>query len=149
MADLAHQLVQSFRQFQKLIHMNRTIYGFKRSEMMMLFVIHRRNEQGEKAITVSEISSILQITSPSVTQVINVLERDGYVERINDEKDGRIVRIVLTEKGKSVTKEIHKKIEEKYMKLVEHLGEEKSKLLISLLEEVNVFFLTDKPDGEK
>ncbi|MFT8321420.1 MAG: MarR family transcriptional regulator [Bacillus sp. (in: firmicutes)] len=149
MSDLAHQLLHSFRRFQKLTHSNRTIHGFKRSEMMMLFVINRRNEQGEKAITVSEISSLLQITSPSVTQVINALEGEGFVKRINDEKDGRIVRIILTEKGESVTKEIHQKIEDKYLRLAEHLGEEKSELLISLLEEVNGFFLKDKLEGEK
>ncbi|MGP7816359.1 MarR family winged helix-turn-helix transcriptional regulator [Niallia sp. 01092] len=149
MEELAHQLLHSFRQFHKLKDMNQSFHGFKRSEIMMLFVIGCRNDQNEKAITISEISSILQITSPSVTQVINVLAKEGLVERINDQKDGRVVRITLTEKGKSVTKEIHQKIIEKYKQLVEYLGEEKSKELISLLTDVNEFFSKGKTCNDK
>lgn len=140
MQDLAHQLLKSIRQFQKFNHINHSIHGLKKSEIMMLMVIRKDNKDQNKAITISEISAALKITSPSVTQVINRLERDEYVQRRNDEMDGRIVRISLTEKGAKLTKEIHQKMEATYNNLVIHLGEEKSKLFIELLDEVYHFF---------
>lgn len=146
MEEKAQQLLHSLREFQKLINTGTGPFfnGYKRSEIIMMFIIHQKNKENEKEITISQLSSALKITSPSVTQVINVLEKDGVVKRINDKDDGRIVRIALTKKGADLTKEILKKIEERYIHLVQYLGNEKSDLLISLLDEVNDYFAHNK-----
>jgi len=116
------------------------MHGLKRSEIMMLMAIKKGNQGKEKHITVTNLSTALKITSPSVTQVINVLENSGYVERVNDQQDRRIMRIVLTDKGNDITTQIFQKMEEKYSNLVDFLGEEKSNSLIELLDEVYSFF---------
>lgn len=146
MEEKAQQLLHSLRELQKLANTGLSFSGYKRSEIIMMFIIHQKNNKYEKEITISQLSSALKITSPSVTQVINVLEKDGVVKRINDKDDGRIVRIALTEKGANLTKEILQKIEKKYIHLVQYLGEEKSELLISLLHEVNDYFAHNKWD---
>ncbi|PKG23567.1 MarR family winged helix-turn-helix transcriptional regulator [Niallia nealsonii] len=146
MEEKAQQLLHSLRKFRKLADINLSFNGYKRSEIIMLFIIHQENNKNEKEITISQLSSALKITSPSVTQVINVLEKDGVVKRINDKEDGRIVRIALTEKGASLTKEILQKIEEKYIHLVQYLGDKKSDQLISLLQEVSDYFVRNKWD---
>lgn len=146
MKEKAQQLLHSLREFRKLTHIHFSFNGYKRSEIIMLFIIHQENNKNEKEITISQLSSALKITSPSVTQVINVLEKDGVVKRVNDKDDGRIVRIALTEKGADLTKEILHKIEEKYTHLVQYLGDEKSDMLISLLHEVNDYFVNNKWD---
>jgi len=116
------------------------MHGLKRSEIMMLMAIKKGNQGKEKHITVTDLSTALKITSPSVTQVINVLENSSYVERVNDQQDRRIMRIVLTDKGNDITTQIFQKMEEKYSNLVDFLGEEKSNSLIELLDEVYSFF---------
>ncbi|MCM3217098.1 MarR family transcriptional regulator [Niallia taxi] len=133
-------MLHAIRQFQKLSHTGHTMHGLKRSEIMMLMAIKKGNQGKEKHITVTDLSTALKITSPSVTQVINVLENSGYVERVNDQQDRRIMRIVLTDKGNDITTQIFQKMEEKYSNLVDFLGEEKSNSLIELLDEVYSFF---------
>ncbi|MGG0738379.1 MarR family winged helix-turn-helix transcriptional regulator [Niallia taxi] len=140
MEELPHRLLHAIRQFQKLNHTGHTMHGLKRSEIMMLMAIKKGNQGKEKHITVTDLSTALKITSPSVTQVINVLENTGYVERVNDQQDRRIMRIVLTDKGNDITTQIFQKVEEKYSNLVDFLGEEKSNSLIELLDEVYSFF---------
>ena len=54
---------------------------------------------------VSEISKQLNITSPSVTQIINKLEKDDIVLRNIDPSDRRAVNIRLTDKGIRVVSE--------------------------------------------
>lgn len=143
MEELPHRLLHAIRQFQKLSHTGHTMHGLKRSEIMMLMAIKKGNQGKEKHITVTDLSTALKITSPSVTQVINVLENSGYVERVNDQQDRRIMRIVLTDKGNDITTQIFQKMEEKYSNLVDFLGEEKSNSLIELLDEVYSFFLKE------
>ncbi|QEY35250.1 MarR family transcriptional regulator [Caproiciproducens galactitolivorans] len=51
--------------------------------------------------TASEIASSQRITAGTLTTTINTLEKKGYVERRQDQRDKRVVRIYPTEKGKT------------------------------------------------
>lgn len=52
-----------------------------------------------RGLSLSEIAERLLVTGGNVTGIIDRLERDGYVCRVRDESDRRIVRALLTEKG--------------------------------------------------
>lgn len=56
-------------------------------------------EQSEKTVKVSDISAYLNVTRPSITKLINELEKLNVVQKIPDEGDGRIIRLKLTELG--------------------------------------------------
>ncbi|MDR0199214.1 MAG: MarR family transcriptional regulator [Streptococcaceae bacterium] len=51
-------------------------------------------------LTNSEISELLDIKPSSVTAQVKELESQGLVERKQDENDGRVSRVFLTEKGR-------------------------------------------------
>ena len=48
----------------------------------------------------SEIGRRLGISKPNVTPLLDKLVEKGYVDRVPDARDRRIVNIVVTEKGK-------------------------------------------------
>lgn len=48
-----------------------------------------------------ELAARLNVTPPSITASIQKMERDGYLTRHPDPKDQRVMRLSLTEKGKS------------------------------------------------
>jgi len=52
-----------------------------------------------KGLSLSELADRLLVTGGNVTGIIDRLERDGYVYRVRDKNDRRIVRALLTEKG--------------------------------------------------
>ena len=65
-----------------------------------------------------EIAEALRISPPSVTVSIKRMEKNGLVERKPDEKDQRITRIYLTEKGKQLdiqVKQALKKMEDELL----------------------------------
>lgn len=69
----------------------------------------------EGGLSQRKIAERLNITPPSVAVSIKRMEKSGMVERRPDEKDQRITRIYLTEKGVQVNrkmKELLKKNEE-------------------------------------
>jgi DNA-binding MarR family transcriptional regulator len=53
----------------------------------------------EAVVTISTLSEYLAISKPAVSQMVNVLEDRGYVERITTKNDRRIVYVRLTEAG--------------------------------------------------
>ena len=54
--------------------------------------------------SMTETAEILRITVGTLTTSVNRLVKKGYVERLRDESDRRIVLIKLTENGKEVFK---------------------------------------------
>ena len=53
-----------------------------------------------------ELADMLHIKPPTVAVSIKRMEKNGFIERRQDEKDQRITRIYLTEHGKKVNGEI-------------------------------------------
>ena len=49
--------------------------------------------------TMTHVANILEINVSTLTTTINKLVKKGYVERLLDDKDRRIVKIGLSEKG--------------------------------------------------
>ncbi|HET7578678.1 MAG TPA: MarR family transcriptional regulator [Bacillales bacterium] len=140
------KLLESFRQFRKVNWHHRSTSDCKPSEIMVLFCIYRKIGMDSLGMKVSEISELLNVTSPGVTQLIKGLEENGMVERKMDQKDRRVVRVRLTEKGKSVTQKAADAFRQSFDGLVEYLGEEQSDQLAELLFKVFDYFKKKETD---
>ncbi|MCK4259441.1 MAG: MarR family transcriptional regulator [Halanaerobiales bacterium] len=136
----AQNLMEVFSRFKRL-HWNRTPkIGLKHSELMVLHCLKQKVASDSSGIMVSELSNILKVTAPTVTQLIKGLETNGYVERSRDQNDRRVVRIKLTDKGESVIRGAMDAFYDSFEGLVEYLGEEKSNELAELLSKVFNYF---------
>lgn len=134
------KLLKSFIQFRKTGWHDKKIGGYNPSEYKVLAVIYEGANKKETEMKVSEISQILGVTPPTVTQIINNLDKGGLVERTIDPEDRRAVRIKLTLKGIELTENARKAFFEKYLGLVDYLGEEDSEKLADLLNKVHKYF---------
>ncbi len=52
-----------------------------------------------------ELSQKSHLTPPTVSVTLQKMERDGYIERRTDEKDLRLTRVYLTERGAQIERE--------------------------------------------
>ncbi len=117
-----------------------SIDGLTRSEYELLVMLVMNFDGDKKALTVTEISSLLQITPAGVTHLINPLEETGYIERLQDPNDRRIVRIGLTKKGVQVAEALILEVQEQLIGLIDYLGEEDSRTLIRLMSQAIDYF---------
>ncbi|WP_150270195.1 MarR family winged helix-turn-helix transcriptional regulator [Paenibacillus tepidiphilus] len=122
-----------------------TAEGHKPSEMTLMICLSNQAEFSEEGLKVSEISRILGLTPPTVTQLVNTLEAKEMVRRQADPLDRRVVRISLTEGGEAVTMKVKQDRDEMMNRLVEHLGEEDSVKLADLLQKVFEFIKDNPP----
>jgi DNA-binding MarR family transcriptional regulator len=59
-------------------------------------------ERAKSGFTFGELSRLLLVTSGNLTGIVDRLEADGLVRRKHDKRDRRVVRIVLTAKGRKL-----------------------------------------------
>ncbi|KGE20307.1 MarR family winged helix-turn-helix transcriptional regulator [Paenibacillus wynnii] len=141
---VAHKLMIALRQLHRA-QWQRSSEGNKPSEMTLMLSIGRHMKFKKEGPKVSEISRYLGLTPPTVTQLINSLEAKSMVERQADPTDRRVVRVLLTEQGKAVTRRAMVHRDASLQKLVEYLGEEESNQLADLLLKVHQFAQENPP----
>ena len=71
-------------------------FDLNRSQASVLFMLHQRDSMSQK-----ELAAQLNITAPSITSMIQKMERDKYITREPDRHDQRVMRLALTQKGRS------------------------------------------------
>lgn len=91
------------------------------------FIMLLLNEHG--MLPISELGNQLKISKPNMSHLIDRLHSDGYVERIPDKNDRRIININLTDSGRKI-------IEEQMIHMISVL-----KLRLSSLSEENLIVL--------
>jgi len=87
-------------------------------QVMLLFFLQQNN-----GLSLTQISQGLMLENPTVTGLIDRLEKSGYVKRSDHPKDRRVYLVHLTEKGNKVAKKalpivkkLNDKIKEGYSK---------------------------------
>jgi DNA-binding MarR family transcriptional regulator len=136
----ALRIMRSFWQLKRSDWYRRAADGLKPSEMHVLVCIKRHEQCSPTEMKVSEISKCLQVTSPTVTQLLKGLEASGLIERHIDPSDRRAVGIRLTAKGDELARKAREAFLASFYGLTEYLGEEESQQLADLLEKVITYF---------
>ena len=99
----------------------------------------KRLDSGQ-GVMVSELGNLLKVSSPFITQMTNSLVKQGLVHRAIDPDDRRAVRLRVTAQGNEVILKTSREFMALFEGLVQHLGQEKSEELITLLDEVYKYF---------
>ena len=77
---------------------------------------------GDKAVT--ELANLINVSTARMAVIINNLEKQGKVERLNDPTDKRITKVHLTSKGNETIDCVREFLKEKVEKAIKILGEE-------------------------
>ncbi|ANA79902.1 MarR family transcriptional regulator [Paenibacillus glucanolyticus] len=137
--SIASRLLYSIRMFHKQEWDQHMISGYTPGEIRVLMGLRHHIEPNGPGMKVSEISSMMNVTSPTITQFINGLESKGLVERVMDAQDRRAVRVQLTEAGNRIVQQTYLKVKNNFNELVDFLGEEDSVKLTELLTKIYQF----------
>lgn len=135
----AKKLAQSVMQFNKAFmqfhrtDLHQSFAGCKPGAIGVLFVLREVSRAGPRDLKISEISKIMHVTSPTITQCVKDLEANGLVERRIDTIDRRAVGVALTELGQKVASKAEGIFETTFHGLAEYLGDEQSNQLAELL----------------
>ena len=97
---------------------------------ILAFVYH---ESSKRDIFQKDIEEELDIRRSSVTSVLQLMEKNGYIKRVSVTEDARLKKIILTEKALDTENRIHDYIERFEKSLQDELSSEEMYTLINLL----------------
>lgn len=80
-----------------------------------------------------DIEDEFGIRRSSVTQIIQLMERDGLIVRESVQRDARLKKLVLTEKANQIQKTMQGKIWEMETELEKNISPEEKEILLNLL----------------
>jgi MarR family transcriptional regulator, organic hydroperoxide resistance regulator len=93
--------------------------GLYRGQAILMMTLSEQD-----GLTHSYIAEKLQISPAAVTKVIKRLEEENFIQRRPDERDERVSRVYLREKGRAAIDEIHRSFCALDNKMFEGLSEE-------------------------
>lgn len=91
----------------------------------------------EDGITQMQLSERLNIEPPTVTNMINKLEKKGIVSRTRDEADKRVSRVYVTPEGRQLLTPVESIWHSVTEKLLKDIPVEERKILVELLQRMD------------
>ncbi|RDW16236.1 MarR family winged helix-turn-helix transcriptional regulator [Oceanobacillus chungangensis] len=124
-------LLKASKSIEELIKKDISSHGMKSSDFAVIEAVYSKGKQ-----TIRQISEAVLINTGSITYVIDKLENNGLVERINCKEDRRVVYIQITDKGKELMDEIFPKHQQVIESLFEGISAEEKEIVINVLKKV-------------
>ncbi len=136
MDDKLTRMFTSYPKFMKQLFkdFNYSQFSFPKATLFILLGL-RYYSKGE-SLKMSELEMHAGLKKSTLSESINTLVKSGLVERKRSEKDRRVVRVKLNEKGKERIDEISKIIVTHINKKLKILSGEESKKLFEAFESI-------------
>ena len=108
-------------------------------------VIQYISEESEKReVFQKDIEDTFCVRRSSVTQIIQLLERDGFIVRESVERDARLKKLVVTKKGYQIEKVMKKQIQDMEAELEENISPQEKEMLNNILYKIRKNIVEEK-----
>jgi MarR family transcriptional regulator, organic hydroperoxide resistance regulator len=87
--------------------------------------------------TIGSLAIRLHIAGTNISTMCKKLERKGFIERVRDEKDERVVKVALSQKGIRVVEDINQELIEKITQSVQGETDQSLREIINGLKKLN------------
>ena len=106
-------------------------FGITDTQGRVLQYIWEESEKRE--VFQKDIEDEFDIRRSSVTQIIQLLERDGLIVRESVQRDARLKKLVLTEKAIEIQKVMNGKVRELEAEMQKDISPEEKELFLKIL----------------
>jgi DNA-binding MarR family transcriptional regulator len=101
----------------------------------------------EGPLTLGALAAQEQVSPPTITKVVDALERQGFVERLRDDTDRRVCRVRITARGKRQLATSRSRRTEWLATQLRDLGEEDRARLAAALDVLERFTIVPPREG--
>ena len=102
-------LIRTFGLVRRAMEPHFSRFGISGSQWAILRNLSCSESNGVKSLRLTDLSERLLIRPPSVTGVVDRLERQGLVERSGEAGDLRVKRVGLTDQGRALVQQVKEK----------------------------------------
>jgi DNA-binding MarR family transcriptional regulator len=127
-----HIISQLIRKLKLLDKDQKICYGLTMQQCYTIETLGQKNPQ-----TMNALSQLLGVSISTMTRVVNILVRDGIVERVTTPEDRRKVWVELTTVGNDLEVKLKKCSYDYINELMTHIPSDKRGILLESLELIN------------
>jgi len=124
-------LNRAARSMKRTLEARLATYGITASQYVLLAILAKKD-----GLSQTQLGNRLSFDNPTVTGVIDRMERDGLVERRRTSSDRRVINIFLSDKAREILSEIQEIAEEVNDRALEEYSAEEKSHLISMLNSI-------------
>lgn len=135
--NLKDQYIRAIIRFRKFGIILPYTSDLNMTELVVMRSLEDNCPYSDNNIGISEVQEVLHITKSAISQMMNSLEKKGFIQRKIDKEDRRKIIVTLTQAGKNILKETKESANENLGKIISNLGEENTKQFIELLNQVS------------
>jgi DNA-binding MarR family transcriptional regulator len=110
-------------------------YGVTGVQARILGFIYHNSDK--KDIFQKDIEEELDIRRSSVTSVLQLMEKNGHIRRVSVSEDARLKKIILTEKGLEIQRNVYASILKFEQSLRDELTQDEANILVSLIDRLS------------
>ena len=103
---------------------------------MQIWIIGYLHDHCDQDIFQKDIERAFTITRSTVTGILKLMEKNGYIMRITVPEDARLKKLVLTKKGEDILQKVREHRDEMERLLVNGMTEEEINALFQLLDKL-------------
>ncbi|MFD0590462.1 MarR family winged helix-turn-helix transcriptional regulator [Paenibacillus sp. GCM10027627] len=86
--------------------------------------------------TASELSEIFCVGKSSITAIITRLSDKGLIQRVPEEKDRRVINLMLTEEGNRICEELEERVQAILEEVIQHFDTKEATAFIETYEKL-------------
>lgn len=125
--EIQNELVQAMFRLKKM--MNRGLgrdldnANITMSEFILMREVAKNTKESYNPMALTEVREYLSVSKAAVSQMINSLEKRGYLTREVDVNNRRNIIVVLTEAGQEVYQKKNQEFFDRFEKVIQGIGE--------------------------
>lgn len=135
--DLKEKYMKAIIRFRKFGIILPHTSNLNVTELVVMRGLEENCPYSDNNISISEVQNGLHITKSAISQMMNSLEKKGFIERTIDTDDRRKIVVTLTEAGKDILSKTKESANHNLNEIISTLGDDKTNQFISLLNQVS------------
>lgn len=136
---LEEKLLEAWVRLSSCIWNRRLVNGMSYNEALVLSLLYKQKNMG-KHCTATELCEQMNLLKSQMNRTLCQMEEKGLIGRMRSSEDKRNVFIMLTDKGQQAYFKEHGEIIEIVTRVVSRLGEEKTRQVTEIFNEVTDAF---------
>lgn len=130
--DLKERIMSSMFRFKKFKVIFPQGMNLHMGELYVMQKINRNSFNPDDKVGMEDIQHSLYITKPAISQMLNTLEKKGFIRREINKSDRRRFIITLTTEGEQKLSCMLKYADDKLEEIIKRFGEEEMEQLIKM-----------------
>lgn len=139
--EIQNELVQAMFRLKKM--MNRGLgrdldnANITMSEFILMREVAENTKESYNSMALTEVREYLSVSKAAVSQMLNSLEKRGYIVREIDPNNRRNIIVILTEEGKTVFEKKNQEFYDRFEMVIRGIGEKDVSQFIAMINKMS------------